>query len=433
MSGDPYVYEGTDTLRNNAGIRDPEALSEREQIVSFQALRQMLKEPVLGNFDQTHFAAIHKRLFAEVYPWAGETRTVELWKPEIVLNGRSVAYTPPAAIEQQMRSALASLAQEQPGNLKDSRPAMRLAQNMATLFQAHPFREGNTRTLLAFMEQYARHHQQPLDQALINRVPSEIRDALVLATQGQIRPLSEMVRNARYSEEQRAHPVLGRLSAEAFEATRLMGAPRIVLPEPGTQIRGQVVATSYHHALVRQDREIAAVPLASFRVMPENNSRVDVRVLRNDEGLDRNRPREEVAQSQVVGRVLIPASYLMLTGQRPEDAARNRIEIPGPSPALADALKTRTAREIVADPSLAAEVRQIDKSLIERFGREGSVMLVQGSPEQAKSLLPKGQDLDEVRAVLKPLMQALVVDDRQQTLAQTQALSRDEPQLGRSV
>ena len=285
MSSDPYVYEGTDTLRNNAGIRDPEALTEREQIVSFQALRQMLKEPVLGNFDQAHFAAIHKRLFAEVYPWAGETRTIELWKPEIVLQGKSVAYTPPAGIEQQMRTALASLVQEQPGNLKESRPAMRLAQNMATLFQAHPFREGNTCTLLAFMEQYARHHQQPLDQALINRVPSETRDALVLATRGQIRPLSEMVRNARYSEEQRAHPVLGRLSAEAFEATRLMGAPRIVLPEPGTQIRRQVVATSYHHALVRQDREIAAVPLSSFRVMPENNSRVDVRVLRNDEGL----------------------------------------------------------------------------------------------------------------------------------------------------
>ena len=433
MSGDPYVYEGTDTLRNNVGIRDPEALSEREQIVSFQALRQMLKEPVLGNFDQAHFAAIHKRLFAEVYPWAGETRTVELWKPEIVLNGRSVAYAPPAQIDGLMRSALSSLAREEPGNLKDSRPAIRLAQNMATLFQAHPFREGNTRTLLAFMEQYARHHKQPLDQALINRVPSETRDKFVLATRGQIQPLAEMVRNARYSEEQRAHPVLGRLSAEAFEATRLMGAPRIVLPEPGTQVRGQVVATSYHHALVRQDREIAAVPLASFRVMPENNSRVDVRVLRSDEGLDRNQPRGEVAQSQVVGRVLIPASYLMLSGQRPEDVTRNRIEIPGPSPALAEALKTRPAREIVADPGLAAEVRQIDKSLIERFGREGSVILVQGSDTEAKSLLPKGQDLEQIRAVLKPMMDVLVADDRQQTLAQQKTLGQEEPQLGRSV
>jgi cell filamentation protein len=433
VSSDPYVYEGTDTLRNNAGVRDLEALAEREQIVSFQALRQMLKEPVLGTFDQAHFAAIHKRLFGEIYPWAGETRTVELWKPEIVLSGRSVAYTPPAKIDEQVRAALSSLAQQEPGNLKESRPAIRLAGTMATLFQAHPFREGNTRTLLAFMEQYARHHQQPLDQALINRVPSETRDKLVLATRGQIQPLAQMVRNARYSEEQRAHPVLGRLSAEAFEATRLMGAPRIVLPEPGTQIRGQVVATSYHHALVRQDREIAAVPLASFRVMPKNNSRVDVRVLRNDESLDRTQPREEVARSQVVGSVLIPASYLMLTGQRPEDAVRNRIEIPGPSPALAEALQTRTAREIVGDPSLVAEVRQIDKSLIDRFGREGSTILVTGNDSEAKSLLPKGQDLEEIRAVLQPLMKALVADDRQQTLAQQKMLTQDEPQLGQAL
>ncbi len=67
---------------------------------------------------------------------------------------------------------------------------------------------------------------------------------------------------------------------------------------------------------MRQDREIAAVPLSSFRVMPENNSRVDVRVLRNDEGLDRSQPREEVARIQVVGSVLIPASYVLLAGQR---------------------------------------------------------------------------------------------------------------------
>ena len=251
MSADPYVYDGTDVLRNTADIRDPQALAEREMFVSLRVLKQLQKEPVLGTFDLAHYAAIHKRLFGEIYPWAGETRTIEMWKPEIVLNGRSVAYSPPGSIEQHMRTALGSLQRQEPGNLKESRPAIRFAQTMAALWQAHPYREGNTRTLLAFMEQYARHHNQPLDQALINRVPSETRDALVLATRGQIRPFSEMVRNARYSEEQRAHPLLGRLSAEAFEATRLMGAPRIVLPEPGTQVRGQVVATSYHHVVLR--------------------------------------------------------------------------------------------------------------------------------------------------------------------------------------
>ncbi|WP_264051535.1 Fic/DOC family protein [Methylobacterium flocculans] len=434
MSADPYVYEDSDVLRNRAHIRDPEALAEREQIVSFRALVQMQKEPVLGQFDQAHFAAVHKRLFGQIYPWAGETRTVELWKPEIVLNGRSVAYSPPTVIEQHMRTALASLKREEPGNLKESRPAIRFAQTMAALWQAHPFREGNTRTLLAFMEQYARHHKQPLDQALINRVPSETRDALVLATRGQIRPLSEMVRNARYSEEQRAHPVLGRLSAEAFEATRLMGAPRIVLPEPGTQVRGQVVATSYHHALVREARQISAVPLHAFHAMPQNNQRVDVRVLAEGERLDRSGPREEAVRSQVTGRVLIPATYLLLAGQGPEDAARNRIEIPGPSEALAEALQTRAPREIAAEPRLVAEVRRIDQSLIERFGHQGSALLVEGSAGEARTLLPPNQNLEEIRAVLKPLFKAVVADDRLQTaLAQQQTLGRDEPQLGRSV
>ncbi|WP_066922493.1 Fic family protein [Methylobacterium sp. CCH5-D2] len=433
MSTDPYVYEGTDVLRNREEIRDPEALAQREQIVSFRALRRMQKEPVLGNFDLAHYAAVHKRLFGEIYAWAGETRTVDLWKPEIVLQGKSVAYSPPAAIEGHAQAALAQLRSE-PGNLKDSRPAIRFAQTMAALWQTHPYREGNTRTLLAFMEQYARHHKQPLDQALITRVPSETRDALVLATRGQIRPFGEMVRNARYSEEQRAHPVLGRLSAEAFEAVRLMGAPRIVLPEPGTQVRGQVIATSYHHALVRDSRQISAVPLNAFAAMPQNNQRVDVRVLAEGERLAPGQPREEAVRSQVTGRVLIPATYLMLVGQRPEDAVRNRIEILGPSEALSEALKTRSPQEIAAEPRLAAEVRQIDQSLIERFGRQGSVLLVQGGVGEARNLLPHGQDLDEIRAVLKPLIKAVVADDRLQTaLAQQQTHGRDEPQRGRSV
>ena len=200
MSEDPYVYEGTDVLRNTADLRNPQILAQREQIVSFRALLQMQKEPVLGTFDLAHYAAIHKRLFGEIYPWAGETRTIETWKPEIVLQGKCVVYSPPAAIEGHARSALDRLRQP-PGDLKQDRPTIVYAQAFAALWQAHPFREGNTRTLLAFMEQHARHHRQPLDQGLINRVPSETRDALVLATRGTIRPLAEMIQNARYAEE----------------------------------------------------------------------------------------------------------------------------------------------------------------------------------------------------------------------------------------
>ncbi|MEN3238778.1 Fic family protein [Methylobacterium ajmalii] len=432
MSADPYVYEGTDVLRNTADLRDPQALAEREMFVSLRALKQLQKEPVLGAFDLAHYAAIHKRLFGEIYPWAGETRTIDLWKPEIVLQGKSVAYSPPTAIESQAQSALDRLRQP-PGDLKQDRPTVAYAQAFAALWQAHPFREGNTRTLLAFMEQHARHHRQPLDQGLINRVPSETRDALVLATRGKIRPLAEMVQNARHSEVMRAHPVLGRLSADAVEAQRLMGAPRIVLPEPGTQVRGQVIATSYHHALIRDSRQVSAVPLSAFQTMPRNNDRVDVRV-QPDGRRPEPEPQREEERAQITGRVLIPASLLMLNGQRPEEVGRNAIEIPGPSEALSEALKTRSPQEIAADPRLAAEVRLIDRSLIDRFGHEGSGVLIGGQSSEARKLLPQGQNLEEIRAVLKPLLKAVVADDKLQTsLAQQQTLGRDEPSLGRSA
>ncbi|AWI92064.1 cell filamentation protein Fic (plasmid) [Methylobacterium sp. DM1] len=432
MSEDPYVYEGTDVLRNTADLRNPQILAQREQIVSFRALLQMQKEPVLGTFDLAHYAAIHKRLFGEIYPWAGETRTIETWKPEIVLQGKCVVYSPPAAIEGHARSALDRLRQP-PGDLKQDRPTIVYAQAFAALWQAHPFREGNTRTLLAFMEQHARHHRQPLDQGLINRVPSETRDALVLATRGTIRPLAEMIQNARYAEEMRAHPVLGRLSADAVEALRLMGAPRIVLPEPGTQIRGQVIATSYHHALIRDSRQVSAVALQAFHTLPRNNDRVDVRVLPEGRRPEPEPPREEV-RAQVTGRVLIPASFLVLNGQRPEEAGRNAIEIPGPSEALSEALEIRSPGEIAADPRLAAEVRLIDRSLIARFGHEGSGVLIEGLSSEARKLLPQGQSLEEIRAVLKPLLKAVLADDKLQTsLAQQQTLGREEPSLGRSA
>ena len=366
MSADPYVYEGTDVLRNTADLRDPQALAEREMFVSLRALKQLQKEPVLGAFDLAHYAAIHKRLFGEIYPWAGETRTIDLWKPEIVLQGKSVAYSPPTAIESQAQSALDRLRQP-PGDLKQDRPTVAYAQAFAALWQAHPFREGNTRTLLAFMEQHARHHRQPLDQGLINRVPSETRDALVLATRGQLRPFSQMIQNARYSDEQRAYPLVGRLSADASEVMRLMGSPRLVVPEPGTRVQGQVVALSYQHALVREARVVQAVPLSAFQTPPQNNARVDVRVLAEGAALAPQAPREEAARAEVTASVLIPASQSIAAGQNPNAVERNRIEIPGPSAALSEALKTRSPAEIAADLPLAVRNRlsgEIDGAVV---------------------------------------------------------------------
>ncbi|MFH6787334.1 MULTISPECIES: VCBS domain-containing protein [Methylobacterium] len=56
------------------------------------------------------------------------------------------------------------------------------------------------------------------------------------------------------------------------------------------------------------------------------------------------------------------------------------------------------------------------------------------SPSGASTLRPQGQNLEEIRAVPKPLFKAVIADDKLQTsLAQQRTLGRGEPFLGYSV
>lgn len=410
-AGDPYVYEGTDVLRNRAGLRDPTLLAQVEQQDSARALLEMRREPPLGQFDLAHYQAVHRRLVGDIYEWAGQPRTIDLWKPEIALRGHSVEYAPAADIEPQSKLALAAFGRLPPGDLTEGRPALALGQAMTALWQTHPFREGNTRTLFAFVEQFARHRHQSLDQEIINRVPSETRDALVQATQGIYRPLTHMIQSARIAEIERMHPVLGRLSSDAREVLELLGSPRVQIAEPGVTVQGQVLATSYRHALLRTARNVLAIPLEAFPQPPENNQRIEIRVPAPGESMApqarQARGQEQDAPMRVLGGVLIPAAALAL-GREALPTLKPQSEIPLPSPALSEALKTRAPQEILRDPDLAREAHKIDEALVERFGPAKAAVVIQGEPDTARSLLPSGADLAAIRAILVPVREIVL-------------------------
>ncbi len=74
---DPYVYPGTHVLRNRLGITDARKLDRIER----RLVGDRIAEGVpLGSFDLAHLRAIHRHLFQDVYDWAGELRTVEIFK-----------------------------------------------------------------------------------------------------------------------------------------------------------------------------------------------------------------------------------------------------------------------------------------------------------------------------------------------------------------
>jgi fido (protein-threonine AMPylation protein) len=67
-------YEGTRTLVNIPGIRDPQLLARFEYLATSARLIELHINPVRGNFDADHMGRVHQHLFKDVYAWAGQYR-----------------------------------------------------------------------------------------------------------------------------------------------------------------------------------------------------------------------------------------------------------------------------------------------------------------------------------------------------------------------
>ena len=80
MADDAYVYPGTSVLRNRFGLRDPSRLAALENEFSAGRLLELLVRPEPGTYDLVHLARFHRRIFGDVYQWAGEIRTVAIAK-----------------------------------------------------------------------------------------------------------------------------------------------------------------------------------------------------------------------------------------------------------------------------------------------------------------------------------------------------------------
>ena len=99
---DPYCYPGTTVLKNRAGHRTQRALTQFETAMSAQCADEPLPNGLLS---VRHYQAIHRHLFQDVYPWAGNIRTVRISR-----HGSMFCY--PEHIRSQMRTLFGQLRQE---------------------------------------------------------------------------------------------------------------------------------------------------------------------------------------------------------------------------------------------------------------------------------------------------------------------------------
>jgi cell filamentation protein len=139
---DPYCYPGTDVLKNIPGIRDNETLQQFETEISQWEQARIELTPVEGAFDLSHLREIHRRLFQQVYEWAGAIRTGNISRDETLFANHSL-------IESYGVEVFEKLAGERKLWVRDSPPREflgRLAEYFGEINALHPFREGNGRT-----------------------------------------------------------------------------------------------------------------------------------------------------------------------------------------------------------------------------------------------------------------------------------------------
>lgn len=177
---DPYCYKNGGVLKNRAGIRDKEALEAFE--LEMTALRA--DEPLpAGRFGPTHYRAVHRHLFQDVYRWAGRYRSVRMAK-----DGNHFCF--PEHIDGQMERLFAWLRNQggmDPVNA--DRFVMISARFLGELNAIHPFREGNGRTQLAFLHLLGLRAGHPFNLAQVQR--NTFLPAMIASFDGELGPLRE--------------------------------------------------------------------------------------------------------------------------------------------------------------------------------------------------------------------------------------------------
>lgn len=122
---------------------------------------------------------IHKYLFQDVYEFAGEFRKIDFSKNEKILNNDSVAYGDCKTLKESLEYDISKEKEKDYDNMNIVEVINNIAKFSSSIWQVHPFREGNTRTTAVFIEKYLINLGYKVDNTLFKDKSVYYRNALV--------------------------------------------------------------------------------------------------------------------------------------------------------------------------------------------------------------------------------------------------------------
>lgn len=182
-------------LLPNGVLRNLGGLTDRAALVRFEGDRALARAveladgqvPMPAGFGGARLRAIHGHLFRDVYAWAGTWRTTGIWK------GEGSQFAPPELAPDAVERVGARVAADGDAALVSGETRITfLAEVLADLNYAHPFRDGNGRAQREWARQLGAEHGLLLVWS--RATPRQNVHAFVEAMEGRREPLRALLR-----------------------------------------------------------------------------------------------------------------------------------------------------------------------------------------------------------------------------------------------
>jgi cell filamentation protein len=178
---------GTTTPHNFFNEKDYRVLVEKERSLTTARAVQLRERGELGDFSLDHLKSIHKQLFQDVYPWAGEERTIGIRK------GASL-FDPDGSFDRTFQGVQQNLIKK---NFLQGTSKAEFSKGMSEIYlkvnQAHPFLEGNGRATREYLSQLASVAGYVLEYHKVDK--KQWTAAAIASFNGDSKPMEEVFNN----------------------------------------------------------------------------------------------------------------------------------------------------------------------------------------------------------------------------------------------
>jgi fido (protein-threonine AMPylation protein) len=183
-------------------------------------IAEMLSEQTFS-FSPAEYLAIHRRLFTDIYDFAGKMRDYNITKKEWVLNGETVLYASADSLKATLEYDFEQEKKFSYKGLSEQEIVEHIANFISNVWQIHIFGEGNTRATAIFLIKYLRkmgfkkvnndlfaHHSWYFRNALVRANYEDFSKGIYRSNAFLIRFLTCLMFNAQASLKNREMHIL---------------------------------------------------------------------------------------------------------------------------------------------------------------------------------------------------------------------------------